>query len=81
MIWSTPLATTPIYRSADVVSGFTVASTPLLICSEGMSSIPGNLPVFTGASTSTSTGGLSSLSVKDRLSCSMVSSSQLYMSK
>ena len=36
------------------VSDFTVPSILLLISSEGMSSIPGNLPVFTGASTSPS---------------------------
>ena len=36
------------------VSAFTVRSTTLLISSEGMSSIPGYLPVFTAASTSPS---------------------------
>ena len=41
-------------RSSDIVSGYTVPSTPLLISSEGMSSIPGNVLVFTAASTSPS---------------------------
>ena len=36
------------------VSAFTVRSTTLLISSDGMSSIPGYLPVFTAASTSPS---------------------------
>ena len=54
MIWSTPLATSSVPRSSDIVSGFNVPSTPLLICSAGMSSIPRNLLVFTAASTSSS---------------------------
>ena len=40
-----------IFRHRSV-SAFTVRSTNLLISSEGMSSIPGYLPVFTAASTS-----------------------------
>ena len=54
MIYSTLVAISSVPRSSDIVSGFTVLSTPLLISSEGMSSIPGNLPVFTAASTSPS---------------------------
>ena len=64
---------------------FLPTSTQLLISSEGMSSIPGHLPVFALLllPLHLSTGGLSSLSVEDWLVCSMepsVSSSQLFTS-
>ena len=63
------------------VSAFTVRSTILLISSEGMSSIPGYVPVFTAASTSPSVPA--DCPHFHWLVCSMepsVSSSLLYMS-
>ena len=52
VIWSTPLATSFVPISSD--SAFAFPSTPLLIGSEGMSSVPAYLPIFTAASTSPS---------------------------
>ena len=56
VIWSTPLATSSVPRSFDIELLVLSLFLPphYLSVQRGMSSIPGNLPVFTAASTSLS---------------------------